>query len=569
VPNRPTDRRCAVYTRKSSEEGLDQAFNSLDAQREACEAYARSQRHEGWALLPTLYDDGGISGGTMERPALQQLLADIRSGKVNLILVYKVDRLTRSLADFAKIVEVLDAHDASFVSVTQQFNTTTSMGRLTLNMLLSFAQFQREVAGERIRDKIAASKRKGMWMGGNVPFGYQVHDRKLVIEPEEAEGVRHIYRRYLALGTVQLLRQDLAHDGHTGKSGRPLTRGALFHLLRNRIYRGEIAHKAAIYPGAHEAIVTADLWDAVQARLAGNRQGNPTVPAHHPTLNLLSGLLHDDSGEAMTATHAVKGGKRYRYYVSRRLLTGTRDAHPTGLRLPAGDIERLVEEGMHRLLGDRSGLFKALRDADALPHAADAQQRMLQQAEHLAQHWDEMQRADLHRILATLLQHVMMHQDRVEVHLCRQALLTLLLGDAPAAGSVNPIGNTTSHDASPLMLTIPARLRRSGKEMVMVVEGPDAHRTPDPVLIKLLTKAHALRDALTASEVPSLTIFAEREQVSKSYVTRLVRLAYLAPPIVTAILEGRQPVGLSAKRLLQDTRLPLAWSEQQRWFDAF
>lgn len=569
LPSRPVGRRCAVYTRKSSEEGLDQAFNSLDAQREACEAFARSQRHEGWTLLPTLYDDGGISGGTMERPALQQLLADIRTGKVDLILVYKVDRLTRSLADFAKIVEVLDAHGASFVSVTQQFNTATSMGRLTLNMLLSFAQFEREVAGERIRDKIAASKRKGMWMGGNVPLGYQVDDRKLVVQPEEAERVRHIYRRYLALGTVQRLGQDLAHDGHLGKSGQPLTRGALFHLLQNRIYRGEIAHKAAVYPGAHDAIVAAELWDAVQAQLAGNRQGDTTGPGRRPTANLLVGLLHDDSGEAMTATHAVKGGKRYRYYVSRRLLTGTRHGHPSGLRIPAGDIERLVGDSLRRLLGDRPGLFAALRDAAALPQAADAQQRLLQQAEQMAQRWDDLERADLHRILAALLQRVEMHHDRVEVHLCRQALLRLLLGDAPASGTDDPIDDPADNDASPLMLSIPTRLRRSGKEMVLLVEGPGVRRAADPVLIKLLAKAHALRDALAASEAPSLTIFAEREQVSKSYVTRLVRLAYLAPPIVTAIFEGRQPIGLSAKRLLQDTRLPLAWADQQHWFDAF
>jgi site-specific DNA recombinase len=261
---------CAIYTRKSSDEGLEKEFNSLDAQREACEAYVKSQKHAGWLALADLYDDGGLSGGTLERPALQRLLADIKSGKVQIVVVYKVDRLTRSLADFAKIVDVLDAHDASFVSVTQSFNTTTSMGRLTLNMLLSFAQFEREIAGERIRDKIAASKAKGMWMGGNVPLGYDVMDRKLIVNETEAGTVRTIFRRYAELGSVRLLRDDLARQGIVSKrrahasaalaGGNHFSRGALYTLLQNRIYRGEISHQGHVYPGQHEAIIDVDLW---------------------------------------------------------------------------------------------------------------------------------------------------------------------------------------------------------------------------------------------------------------------------------------------------------------------
>ena len=278
--------RCAIYTRKSSDEGLEQEFNSLDAQREACEAYIVSQRHAGWTALPDLYDDGGLSGGTMERPALQRLLADVRAGKVQIIVVYKVDRLTRSLADFAKIVDVLDAHDASFVSVTQQFNTTTSMGRLTLNMLLSFAQFEREIAGERIRDKIAASKAKGMWMGGNVPLGYDVRDRKLIVNPTEAESVRMIFRRYAELGSVALLKAELDLLGVVSKrregaggflsGGKPFSRGALYLLLQNRLYRGEIAHKGNVYPGQHQAIVDVELWQVVQ-RQARRRSMRPVL----------------------------------------------------------------------------------------------------------------------------------------------------------------------------------------------------------------------------------------------------------------------------------------------------
>jgi len=301
--------RCAIYTRKSSEEGLEQEFNSLLAQREACEAFITSQRHEGWVCLRTGYDDGGFSGATMGRPALQRLLADITAGRVDIVVVYKIDRLTRSLADFAKIVEILDARSASFVSVTQQFNTTTSMGRLTLNVLLSFAQFEREVIGERIRDKIAASKKKGMWMGGVPPLGYRVRDRKLVIVDSEAEIVRSIFRRYAELGSVRLLKAELEAQGRNSKSwtsaagrvigGRPFSRGALYLMLRNRSYRGEIVHQGQSHPGEHMPIIDQPLWDAVQMRLAGNTaKRNSGTRTQQPSL--LAGMQFDAEGNRMT-----------------------------------------------------------------------------------------------------------------------------------------------------------------------------------------------------------------------------------------------------------------------------
>ena len=306
--------RCAIYTRKSSEEGLEQEFNSLHAQREACEAYIKSQRHEGWICLPQGYDDGGLSGATLERPALQQLLADIRDGRVDIVICYKVDRLTRSLADFAKIVEIFDAKGVSFVSVTQQFNTTTSMGRLTLNVLLSFAQFEREVTGERIRDKIAASKKKGMWMGGVPPLGYRCRDHKLLIVPREAETVQHIFRRYATVGSVRLLQQELATTGIRSKSwtsttgrhwgGKPLARGALYTMLRNPIYRGQIVHNDQHYPGEHEPIIDELLWEEVQSKLAANAVERTTGErARSPSL--LAGLLYDGEGNRMTPSHAV------------------------------------------------------------------------------------------------------------------------------------------------------------------------------------------------------------------------------------------------------------------------
>ena len=337
--------RCAIYTRKSSDEGLEQEFNSLDAQREACEAYIVSQRHAGWVALADMYDDGGLSGGTMERPALKRLLEDITAGKVQIVVVYKVDRLTRSLADFAKIVDILDAHNASFVSVTQQFNTTTSMGRLTLNMLLSFAQFEREIAGERIRDKIAASKRKGMWMGGNVSLGYDVKDRKLIVNEPEAATARLIFRRYAELGSVALLKAELDRLGIVSKrregtggrlAGRQhFSRGALYLMLQNRLYRGDIVHQGEAYPGQHKAILDPELWQIVQNKLAVHRQERAlAVGAEAPSL--LAGLIVDADGNPMTPTHAKKRAKRYRYYVSASLLDRDHSRAQKGMRIPAG-----------------------------------------------------------------------------------------------------------------------------------------------------------------------------------------------------------------------------------------
>ena len=335
--------RCAVYTRKSTEDGLEKEFNSLDAQYEACAAYALSQKHEGWELVSERYDDGGFSGGNMERPGLKRLMADVAAGKVDIILVYKIDRLTRSLADFAKIVDVLDTAKASFVSITQSFNTTTSMGRLTLNMLLSFAQFEREVTGERIRDKIAASNRKGMWMGGPLPLGYDVENRRLIVNPTEAELVRQIYQRYLELGSVVELADDLNAKGYKTKvqprasgphrGGCAFRRGTLYHLLSNPIYRGKIVHKGEVYPGEHEAIVPEDLFEAVQDKLRAKASGTSRrLKGQQPSL--LTGILEDSAGRAMTPSHASKGkAKRYRYYVTR-----PDPVSYTHLTLPTSDL---------------------------------------------------------------------------------------------------------------------------------------------------------------------------------------------------------------------------------------
>jgi site-specific DNA recombinase len=360
--------RCAIYIRKSSEEGLEQDFNFLHAQREACESFIKSQQGEGWRFTRTAYDDGGLSGGTMERPGLQRLLSDIRERTVDVVVVYKVDRLTRSLPDFARMVEVFDAHGVSFVAVTQQFNTTTSMGRLTLNVLLSFAQFEREVTGERTRDKIAASNRKGMWMGGFVPLGYDVRERRVVVNETEAETVKYIFRRYCELGCVRLLKEDLDRKGIVSKrrtsaggdqsGGRPFSRGALYSVLSNPIYVGEIRHKDLCHPGQHEPILDRNLWDRTQQQRRERTVRNDTRQARLGT-SPLTGRLFDENGDGLTPSHARKGDRRYRYYVSRNLLTHPSGQSPSGWRLPARQIEDSVAAAVREMLDDETSVLHA------------------------------------------------------------------------------------------------------------------------------------------------------------------------------------------------------------------
>jgi site-specific DNA recombinase len=554
--------RCAIYTRKSSEEGLEQEFNSLQAQREACEAFVDSQRHEGWVCLPAVYDDGGFSGATMDRPALQRLLADITAGRVDTVIVYKIDRLTRSLADFAKIVEILDARGASFVSVTQQFNTTTSMGRLTLNVLLSFAQFEREVIGERIRDKIAASKKKGMWMGGVPPLGYRAEDRKLVIVDSEAEIVRFIFRRYAELGSVRQLKEELeAHSIQsklrTSASGRisggkPFARGALYLMLQNRIYRGEIVHNQQSYVGGHEPIIDQPLWDAVQAQLAGNAaQRNEGGKTRQPSL--LAGILFDGDGNRMTPSHAVKKGTRYRYYVSRSLITKDRTEDSAGLRITAAEIEHLVSSRVHRWLLDPGSIYKSnsARLADS-----SMQQRLVARAADIGKRWPDLPVAHKRAVLNGLIERIEVSADQIDIRLRPPRLNALLDAAAPSQGAT---------DDESEILSVPVRLRRAGREIRMVIDGTDpfAAAKPDARLIRLLLRARRFSATLVQGEGVPFASLAQREGVSRSYFTRLVRLSYLAPDITQAILDGRQPRDLTAEKLLDHSRLPLAWHDQR------
>ena len=537
----PDPVRCAIYTRKSTEEGLQQEFNSLDAQREACAAYILSQKHEGWAANPEVYDDGGYSGGNMQRPGLVQLMADVAAGKVNVIVVYKVDRLTRSLADFARIVDVLDAAGASFVSVTQSFNTTTSMGRLTLNVLLSFAQFEREVTGERIRDKIAASKRKGMWMGGPVPLGYDVIDRKLIVNKVEAPQVRHIMNRYLEVGSVRAIVDELAAAGFKTKlrplrngssiGGVAFSRGGLFHLLSNCVYVGEVRHKGGTYDGAHDAIIDRNLWNGVQASLADKAPARTRrANIRHPSI--LAGLVHDGHGRKMTPSHAVKQAKRYRYYMTRERQPGS----PAAWRVPAHDLEQLVVARLCRHLVEE----RRIDCNSSLDAHDDAERTGASQIAKLAESPD-IERTD---IIQELVERIDVRRDCVEL-------------------TLRPAGEEERK-----VLTASATLIRSGRQTRLVPPGIQvrANQAPDEGLIKLIANARAARLALANACDQPIEVIAEREGFTSHYFAQLARLGGLAPDIVTAILEGRQPASLTRTRLARTKALPLDWKEQRRMF---
>jgi DNA invertase Pin-like site-specific DNA recombinase len=530
--------RCAIYTRKSSEEGLEQEFNSLHAQRDACAAYIASQKHEGWQPIKTHYDDGGFSGGNMERPALKQLLEDIAAEKVNIVVVYKVDRLSRSLHDFARMVDVFDKHNVSFVSVTQQFNTTTSMGRLTLNVLLSFAQFEREVTGERIRDKIAASKKKGMWMGGFIPLGYNLKDRQLLINFEEAKTVQHIYRRYLELGCVRLLQEELVTQGVRSKSrqdsvrpgGGIISRGALYKILSNPIYIGQIRHKGICHPGQHEAIIDQMLWNKVQQHMAGNAVEHKIRLQDTAPLN---NKLFDASGERLRSAHSTKRGRRYRYYASLSLLNGTRAQAAGGWRLPGQEIEQVVAHEANRLLKDRNAIISILQEARIAVHHIPA---ALATAKNAVQ-------SDAASLIRKFVQRVELRQDSMRITF---SLMQLVSGGNSSA--------ITTRD-------IPMKMKRRGVEMRLVI-GDTGPTRMDSTLIKVIARAHGgWQDVLSGM---SITAIAARDGIDRGDVNKRLVLAFLAPEIVESIITGRQPADLLTEKLVRRVDLPLNWAEQKR-----
>src|SRR5437764_2178176 len=554
-------RRCAIYTRKSSEEGLEQEFNSLAAQREACEAFICSQRHEGWVLARNHYDDGGFSGGNLERPALQRLLDDIRAGRIDIVVVYKVDRLTRSLADFARLVELFDAEAVSFVSVTQQFNTTSSMGRLTLNVLLSFAQFEREVTGERIRDKIAASKKKGMWMGGNVPLGYDAAERALVINPAEAETVRRIFALYRELGCVRRVKEEADRLGlrtkcrtaanGTERGGKSFSRGHLYTLLSNPIYTGQIVHKGQLHPGQQPALIDDESWSTVRDQLAANTS-NHRRRAKAAEPSLLAGLLVDARGERLTPSHAVKKGRRYRYYVSAALITDAGTDRAQGWRLVAKEIE----EAVIRILADAlTSPAKSAERFGAARMPSDHIPKLLNRAGRLAAALGGSpdERAKLVR---ELVEKIIVDEKTITIKLQRGALLG---GGVPSSASADGSDNA-------IELTAAVAFTRRGGETKLVLPGlaQENHSSRcDPALIKAIARGRAWFEELATGRAPSLQQLAKRDGISRRYIRRLVGLAFLSPQLVEAILQGRQPVELTATGLTE-LDLPLDWTEQHK-----
>lgn len=535
--------RCAIYTRKSSEEGLEQSFNSLHAQREACEAYVLSQAGEGWTALKDTYDDGGFSGGSMERPGLAKLLADIAAGKIDVVVVYKVDRLTRALADFAKIVEAFDARGVSFVSVTQAFNTTTSMGRLTLNVLLSFAQFEREVTGERIRDKIAASKAKGMWMGGMIPLGYDLGDRKLVVNPAEAEIVRQVFNGYLKAASAKEMVAHLAAAGARSKAwttrdGKPLggvimRRGAIYHILQSRLYLGEIVHKGHIHPGQHEALVSQELFDAVAAKLASQatrKRERPTRATPGP----LTGLLFDANGQPMSPSFAYgKSGKLYRYYIAMALQVGVTPQSDGGLRrVSAPAVESFLVETLRRL-SRRADL-----EASDIPRLV-MRVELRNDETHLVLNPAELFPGENPELLLTSI--------RQRLREGEQAV-------------------TEQGAAAGLRLVLPQRLKLRGGRTVITGAADEPRGRINPGIVQVLKRAHAELLELKASPLTRPADMNEAVAPATQHDRQVCRLAFLAPELQREILTGKQPLGLTLRRMLK-SQMPLAWADQKAWLD--
>ncbi|MGB8093398.1 MAG: recombinase family protein [Pseudolabrys sp.] len=521
--------RCAIYTRVSTEYGLDQDFNSLDAQYDGASAYIRSQAHAGWTLIRSRYDDGGYSGGSTDRPDLQRLLDDIRSRNLDVIVVYKVDRLTRSLADFAKLVELFDAHGVSFVSVTQQFNTTTSMGRLTLNVLLSFAQFEREVTSERIRDKIAASKRKGLWVGGPLPLGYHMKGDKIAVVEDEAERVRLIYRRYLELGGVNALVRDLRKRDIRTKSrllatgvsrgGILFGRGSLFYLLRNRFYIGEVKYKDEILPGEQPAIMDRALFDAVQQKLTDQWTTRSTL--RNANDHLLTGLLFDDAGHRMVPTHATKAGVRYRYYISLPHLYGESKTASVGSvsRVPASDIENTVVNFLARRL------IVQKKNSSSSIACVDGRKAILEQVA------------------------------RIDVHEDRLAIRLKSADDEETADA-----------ADGLLLSIPWQKPPSRKSrQILIPHGiPKNEIRPTRIerrarLVSAIARGRRWLDEIVSGAVTDVQQIATRQKCSVRQVNMTISLAFLAPDLVRAAVEGRLPRGIGVERLRD---APAEWSQQ-------
>jgi DNA invertase Pin-like site-specific DNA recombinase len=557
--------RCAIYTRKSSEEGLDQAFNSLDAQREACAAYIASQASLGWTLVPEPYDDGGISGGTLERPAIQRLLQHIKDRKIDVVVVYKIDRLTRSLTDFAKLVEVFDGYAVSFVSVTQQFNTTTSMGRLTLNVLLSFAQFEREVTAECIRDKIAASKQKGMWMGGRIPLGYKRADRKLLIDERVADYVRMLFRRYSELNSVSALTREIKRSGDSlpdqaaeNPVRKPASLGHLRHILSNPIYIGKLRHRDKLHDGEHEAIITEAMFETVQALLAEKVPEGRSASCN-PDIHLLAGLVFDETEDRLAPNHAYNHGKRYRYYISGR-LRHAKEKSNDGWRIPATDLENIVLAEAVAILQNRPMLAGWLHENTS----TSSFERGLAESEELAVTLQNA--ADIvgrKQILQTIFKLVTISGTGIRFEVRRHPLMQRLVSDLSPALHDGQTAKGKDDKEDIVVIERPMTIKRRGVEARLVIEGA-LKRKPDPTLVDLIARAHLYLNRLTDGSVSSIADLATELSVHRADISRILPLAFLSPAIIEAIMTGRQPADLTVRTLSRLMDGPPLWADQAK-----
>ncbi len=526
--------KCAIYTRKSTEEGLEQDFNSLDAQREACEAYIKSQQHEGWVLVEKQYNDGGFSGGTLERPAVKELLKDIENNEVDIVVVYKVDRLTRSLMDFSKIVELFDKHNSSFVSITQHFNTTTSMGRLTLNILLSFAQFEREVTGERIRDKIAASKKKGMWMGGCTPFGYQKQDKKLVINEKDAEKVKHIFNQYLECKSVKKLKEYLDENEFKTRNGKDFSKGQLYHLLANKVYIGKITHKHCIYEGEHEAIIDIDIFNKVQNILLENRV-DKTCGIKSSSNSLLAGLIYDDNDNRMTPSHSNTRKRRYRYYVSSAINKYNRKDAGSVSKIPAGEIEKFVIENIKEVLLDKKQIQKIIAEFEI-----NKQKELLKTAQDIEDFSDP-------KLIRSILSKVVISKKSVEITLCQKALVKTL-----ERITHNEILSSQHNEEEIVPLIISKNIKlsqpsNSGNILIIKTNGNDAPN-PNPYLVNAIVKSYYYHKKLLEGKTIQ-DLQTEENLKDSKHIRNILSLKYLSPIVTEQILNGTQAEDLSLQKL--------------------
>lgn len=538
--------RCAIYTRKSSEEGLEQDFNSLDAQREACEAYIKSQQHEGWVLVEKQYNDGGFSGGTLERPALKKLLADIEAGKVDIVVVYKVDRLTRSLMDFSKIVELFDRQEASFVSITQHFNTTTSMGRLTLNILLSFAQFEREVTGERIRDKMLASKKKGMWMNGVAPLGYLNKDRTLELDEENAGKIKLIFDKYLELESVHSLKTCLEEQKIMTKTGKNFAKGHLYKILENKTYIGKIEHKGKVYEGLHEAIINEDIFNRTQKILSANRiKNNSSTDKKNPSL--LAGKLFDDKKNYMSPIHSNTRNRKYRYYLSQAIIQHRRQDAGTVSKIPAGEIEKVVIQKIKDFVSNPNNIQPLLKESNI-----HKQKALLN---NIADKIDN-------QFIRTILSKVVIYKEKIEIMICKNQLLKVL---EALAYNIDVPEELKEETKSPIILEKNIKITAtSNNGSVLILTDSDMLQPEiNPILIKAIAKSYLWNKHLLSGEVKSGAEIQKRENLKAyGYVANILDLRFLAPDIVEAILNGTQPRSLTIKDLFKCKTLE--WSEQRR-----